>query len=182
MAETAVAASEPDDDKPKEVAKKQVPRHLDRARSMANLFVAGYSLAQIADQYDVTPKEAESQINALLALTFDPKADYNTLRALKVEQYNQLLRSVWPLAISRTIGDKPNDQHLWYNKRAQEILEGQAKLLGLNAAIQVAIQDPTREELSAIVDRLVALERSGGDEEFDILDMEEGDDGTYYPE
>jgi len=162
---------------------RRVPKALEEAQAMANLRVAGVPIDVIAERYGVSDEKVRQAITTMLARTFDPKTDYNTLRALEVERLEALLRSVWPRAISPTMevdGKRvANDAHLAYNKRAAEIIEQKARLLGLNAPQVVALIDPDREELRSVVEQLVALNRGvTADEEADIL-LEEEEDGTY---
>lgn len=118
-------------------------RKIARANKAVELRCSGYSYPQIANALGF--KDRRGAHNAVVrTLRRTSAAHVEEWRQIELRRTERLIQSVWPQALA---GD------LFAVDRVLKIIDRQCRLLGLNALVQVAITERTRNGLAnAIAD------------------------------
>lgn len=142
-----------------------------RAHAAAALWIRGASLEEIAQMlgYSSATAARNAAESAIAGSLTPPQREAAV--TIAYQRYERLIKSV----MSRAVNPK-DTQQLAYNARANALIEGQIKLLGLQAPTRVEIT-PDQERLDEYTRKL--QETLGLDplvvEEADIFDEEEDD-------
>lgn len=123
-----------------------------KAQAAAALAIRGASMQEIAEMLDyVTPANARKAVESALAGHMAPH-ERSAAASLALQRYEKLIKSVFTRATN------PKDtQQLAYNARAQALIEGEIKLLGLAAPTKVEVtpdQDYLEEYTRGLMNRL----------------------------
>lgn len=121
-----------------------------RANRAVELVLAGATLQQVADALGYKSKSsAHAAVQRGLQADTDRMADSrDEARTLQHRRCERLLRAIWPKALSGDLGAVD---------RALRILERESKLLGLDAPVQIAVNEDKRAHIESMVDSLEAL-------------------------
>lgn len=152
-----------------------------------NLRVHGASYFEIAEVLEYpTAMAARIAVETAMASTHVSESDVTAARAVAVAQLDRLLRTVAPRAFKSTITvqnldgkevEVANEQQLNYSREVRAIIEGKARLLGLNAPATSILITPDAEEFGRVIREMASQHRKDvGAEEADVFaEYEEAD-------
>lgn len=112
------------------------------ARAMVALWTRGANYADIADEFGVSIATARMSVERVLADSYDDTEDKTKQRHRVSLQLDAFLRAVVDRAL-----DKSDDQQLSYLRAAMQVVDRKARLLGLDAPINVQLGLPSKDEL-----------------------------------
>lgn len=112
------------------------------ARGITALWVRGANYPDIADEFGVSVATARMAVERVLADSFDDNEDKTKQRHRIVLQLDAFLRSVVDRAL-----DQDNEQQLAYLRTALSVVDRKARLLGLDAPVNIQLGLPSKDEL-----------------------------------
>ena len=122
------------------------------ARGMMALWVRGADYMQIADEFEVSSATARMAIERVLADSLDDNEDKTKQRARVALQLDAMLRSVVDKAL-----DPENEQQLAYHRALLQVVDRKARLLGLDAPVNIQLGLPSKDELDQWVAAVAAF-------------------------
>lgn len=140
-------------------------RARDRKQNAAlQLKLAGANWEEIAQAIGYpTPRAALVAVENALERELHTEDNQAAMRGLAGKRLERLLRSVWGKAV-----DPDNPEHLPAVGKSRELLQDYAKLYGLNAPTEIAVHNPTQEEIQRWV-ATVAAANAPKVQEYDII-------------
>lgn len=144
------------------------------ARGIVALWTRGANYPEIADEFGISVATARMAVERVLADSLDDNEDKTKQRQRVALQLDAFLRSVVDRAL-----DKEDDQQLAYLRAAMQVVDRKARLLGLDAPINVQLGLPSKDELDQWVAAVAAFNGAAmpieGDP-FEELTMEQDPD------
>lgn len=135
------------------------------ARAIVSLWTRGANYVDIADEFGISVPTARMAVERVLADSLDDNEDKTKQRHRVSLQLDAFLRSV----VDRSL-DPTDDQHLAYLRTALQIVDRKARLLGLDAPINVQLGLPTKDELDQWVAAVAAYNGTATPVEGDPFD------------
>ena len=112
------------------------------ARGILALWTRGANYPEIADEFGVSIPTARMAVERVLSDSLDDTEDKTKQRQRVSLQLDAFLRSVVDRAL-----DKQDDQQLAFLRAAMMVVDRKARLLGLDAPINVQLGLPSKDEL-----------------------------------
>jgi len=112
------------------------------ARGIMALWTRGANYPDIADEFGVSIPTARMAVERVLADSLDDTEDKTKQRARVSLQLDAFLRAVVDRAL-----DKQDEQQLSFLRAAMMVVDRKARLLGLDAPINVQLGLPSKDEL-----------------------------------
>jgi hypothetical protein len=112
------------------------------ARGIAALWVRGANYPEIADEFGISIATARMAVERILADSLDDNEDKTKQRHRVSLQLDAFLRSVVDRAL-----DPKDDQQLPYLRAAMMVVDRKARLLGLDAPVNIQLGLPSKDEL-----------------------------------
>lgn len=112
------------------------------ARGIVALWTRGANYPEIADEFGISVPTARMAVERVLADSLDDNEDKTKQRARVGLQLDAFLRSV----VDRSL-DPDDDQQLAYLRTALQIVDRKARLLGLDAPVNIQLGLPSKDEL-----------------------------------
>lgn len=112
------------------------------ARAIVALWTRGVNYPDIADEFGVSVATARMAVERVLADSLDDNEDKTIQRHRVSLQLDAFLRGVVDRAL-----DKQDDQQLAYLRAALQVVDRKARLLGLDAPINVQLGLPSKDDL-----------------------------------
>lgn len=112
------------------------------ARAITSLWTRGANYPEIADEFGITVATARMAVERVLSDSLDDTEDKTKQRQRVALQLDAFLRSVADRAL-----DQDNDNQLAYLRAAMMVVDRKARLLGLDAPINVQLGLPSKDEL-----------------------------------
>lgn len=112
------------------------------ARAIVSLWTRGANYPDIADEFGISAATARMAVERVLSDSLDDNEDKSKQRHRVSLQLDAFLRSV----VDRSL-DPTDDLHLSYLRTALMIVDRKARLLGLDAPINVQLGLPSKDEL-----------------------------------
>ena len=112
------------------------------ARGIMALWTRGANYPEIADEFGVSVPTARMAVERVLSDSLDDTEDRTKQRARVSLQLDAFLRSVVDRAL-----DKQDDQQLAYLRAAMMVVDRKARLLGLDAPVNIQLGLPSKDEL-----------------------------------
>lgn len=122
------------------------------ARGIVALWTRGANYPEIADEFGISVATARMAVERVLADSLDDNEDKTKQRQRVALQLDAFLRSVVDRAL-----DKEDDQQLAYLRAAMQVVDRKARLLGLDAPINVQLGLPSKDELDQWVAAVAAF-------------------------
>jgi hypothetical protein len=148
-----------------------------RVAAALNLYLAGANYIEIANTLNyASPQAAQLAVERAMAEVDFPDADKSAARQKMSLQLDMLLKATVPKALKQA-----RDDQLAYVQTTVKILERKAKLLGLDAPTQIAINPDDRQMdtlVMSVLEVAGALPSPEGDPFADIEDAEVVDDSA----
>jgi hypothetical protein len=149
------------------------------ARAMLSLWVRGANYQEIADEFGVNVPVARMAIERVLADSLDDNEDKTKQRARIALQLDAYLRSI----IDRAL-DSDDPEQVGRLRLALQITDRKARLLGLDAPINVQFGLPQKDELDQWVAAVAMINGTmppvEGDPFADVVELtEDPDTGEY---
>lgn len=141
-----------------------------RALKAIQLQEAGYQPDEIAEAlgYDSTEEVAVRLQKDYKELAKNLPADKEQVRQLFRRRMDRLIRAVWTKAI-----DPTHPEQLIAVQRVMQILDREAKLLGIDAPTEIDVTvSRSQEELQSIASAIIAMKHDLPETEDDILEAE----------
>jgi hypothetical protein len=121
------------------------------ARGIASLWTRGANYPEIADEFGISVATARMAVERVLADSWDDNEDKTKQRARVSLQLDAMLRSVVDKAL-----DPNDDNQLAYHRALLQVIDRKARLLGLDAPINVQLGLPSKDELDQWVNAVAA--------------------------
>lgn len=121
------------------------------ARAVAALWTRGANYPEIADEFGISVATARMAVERILADSYDDNEDKTKQRQRVALQLDAFLRSVVDKAL-----DPTDDDQLAYLRAALQVVDRKARLLGLDAPINVQLGLPSKDELDQWVAAVAA--------------------------
>lgn len=112
------------------------------ARGIMALWTRGANYPELADEFGVSVATARMAVERVLADSLDDTEDKTKQRTRVSLQLDAFLRSVVDRAL-----DKEDDQQLSYLRAAMMVVDRKARLLGLDAPVNIQLGLPSKDEL-----------------------------------
>jgi len=112
------------------------------ARAIVALWTRGVNYPDIADEFGISVATARMAVERVLADSLDDNEDKTIQRHRVSLQLDAFLRGVVDRAL-----DKKDDQQLAYLRAALQVVDRKARLLGLDAPINVQLGLPSKDDL-----------------------------------
>jgi len=112
------------------------------ARAIVALWTRGVNYPDIADEFGISVATARMAVERVLADSLDDNEDKTIQRHRVSLQLDAFLRGVVDRAL-----DKQDDQQLAYLRAALQVVDRKARLLGLDAPINVQLGLPSKDDL-----------------------------------
>lgn len=112
------------------------------ARGIAALWVRGANYPEIADEFGISVPTARMAVERVLSDSLDDNEDKTKQRHRVSLQLDAFLRSVVDRAL-----DNKDDQQLAYLRAAMQVVDRKARLLGLDAPVNIQLGLPSKDEL-----------------------------------
>ena len=150
------------------------------ARGIASLWTRGANYPEIADEFGITPAAARMAVERVLADSWDDNEDKSKQRQRVSMQLDAMLRAVVDRAL-----DKEDSQQLSYLRAALQVVDRKARLLGLDAPVNIQLGLPAKDELDQWVAAVAAVNGTAPPVEgdpFGEIEMEENPEtGEWQP-
>lgn len=121
------------------------------ARGIVALWTRGANYPEIADEFGISVPTARMAVERILADSLDDNEDKTKQRARVGLQLDAFLRSV----VDRSL-DPEDEQQLAYLRTALQIVDRKARLLGLDAPVNIQLGLPSKDELDQWVAAVAA--------------------------
>lgn len=141
------------------------------ARGIAALWVRGANYPEIADEFGISIPTARMAVERVLADSLDDNEDKTKQRHRVSLQLDAFLRSVVDRAL-----DPKDDQQLAYLRAAMQVVDRKARLLGLDAPVNIQLGLPSKDELDQWVTAVAMFNGTASPIEgdpFDEIEMKE---------
>lgn len=112
------------------------------ARGIMALWTRGANYPEIADEFGVSTATARMAVERVLADSLDDSEDKTKQRQRVSLQLDAFLRSV----VNRAM-DPDDEQQLAYLRAAMQVVDRKARLLGLDAPVNIQLGLPSKDEL-----------------------------------
>ena len=112
------------------------------ARGIAALWVRGANYPEIADEFGISVPTARMAVERILSDSLDDNEDKTKQRHRVSLQLDAFLRSVVDRAL-----DPADDQQLPYLRAAMMVVDRKARLLGLDAPVNIQLGLPSKDDL-----------------------------------
>ena len=148
------------------------------ARGIVSLWTRGANYTEIADEFGISIATARMAVERVLADSWDDNEDKTKQRQRVSLQLDAMLRSVVDKAL-----DPEEEQQLAYHRALLQVIDRKARLLGLDAPINVQLGLPSKDELDQWVQAVAAYNGTDAPIEgdpFDEVTLEENPEtGTW---
>lgn len=141
------------------------------ARGIVALWTRGANYPEIADEFGISVATARMAVERVLSDSLDDSEDKTKQRTRVSLQLDAFLRSVVDRAL-----DKDDDEQLAYLRAAMQVVDRKARLLGLDAPINVQLGLPSKDELDQWVAAVAIFNGTATPVEgdpFDEIEMEQ---------
>jgi methylthioribose-1-phosphate isomerase len=125
------------------------------ARAVVALWTRGANYPEIADEFGISVATARMAVERVLADSLDDNEDKTKQRQRVALQLDAFLRSVVDKAL-----DQEEPEQLSYLRAAMQVVDRKARLLGLDAPINVQLGLPSKDELDQWVAAVAAANGS----------------------
>jgi hypothetical protein len=112
------------------------------ARGITALWVRGANYPEIADEFGISVATARMAVERILSDSLDDNEDKTKQRHRVSLQLDAFLRSVVDRAL-----DPADEQQLSYLRAAMSVVDRKARLLGLDAPVNIQLGLPSKDEL-----------------------------------
>lgn len=135
------------------------------ARGIASLWTRGANYPEIADEFGISVATARMAVERVLADSWDDNEDKTKQRQRVALQLDAMLRSVVDKAL-----DSEEENQLAYHRALLQVIDRKARLLGLDAPVNIQLGLPSKDELDQWVSAVAAYNGTANPVEGDPFD------------